>query len=323
MKDRTVLVTGAGGFVGPHLARALGSRGARVEGLGIEPARDDLPLAAWHAADLRDRAALAAALAAARPDAVVHLAGQSSAARSFEQPVETFEINVLGTWNLLEAVRAACPRARLLVVASGEVYGPQPDGTRAAEGTPFCPVSPYALSKATADAMAEAHGRAHGLDVVRVRAFSHAGPGQDPRFVIPSFAQQIAAIEAGKREAVLAVGNLEVTRDFTDVRDVVRAYVALLERGRVGAAYNVCRGDGVRLTDVVRQLISMARVGVRVAVDPARVRPADVPWLVGDPSAIADDTGWRAEVPLERTLADVLEEWRGRERANEAPPLSG
>ena len=147
---------------------------------------------------------------------------------------------------------------------------------------------------------------------MRARAFSHTGPGQSPDFVVPGFAQQIAAIEAGHAKPVLRVGNLEVTRDLSDVRDVARAYVALLARGERGTAYNVCRGEGVRLTEVVRRLVALARVAVRVEPDPARLRPADVAWLVGDPSRIARDTGWRAEIPLERTLADVLEEWRGR-----------
>ena len=313
MTGRTVLVTGASGFVGPHLARALAAVGARVAGLGFEPEPPaGLALAGWHVADLREPEAVADAVARARPDAVVHLAGQSSAARSFADPDATFAANVTGTRHLLEAVRKEAATARVLVVGSGEVYGPQPEGSRAGEETPFAPVSPYAASKAEAERLAEAAGRGeHGLDVVRVRAFSHTGPGQAPAFVVPGFAQQIAAIEAGGTGAVLRVGNLEVTRDLSDVRDVVRAYVALLERGTRGAAYNVCRGEGVKLTEVVRRLVGLARVPIRVEVDPARLRPADIGWLVGDPSRIARDTGWRAELPLERTLHDVLEEWRG------------
>jgi GDP-4-dehydro-6-deoxy-D-mannose reductase len=314
MSGRTVLVTGVSGFVGPHLARALVASGARVVGLGFEPEPPaGVPLEGWHVADLREPAAVARAVALAHPDAVVHLAGQSSAARSFEDPAATFEANVTGTRNLLEAVRAGAPAARVLVVGSSEVYGPQPEGSRVGEETPFAPVSPYASSKAEADRLAEASAQGeHGLDVVRVRAFSHTGPGQSAVFVVPAFAQQIAAIEAGRAEPVLRVGNLEVMRDISDVRDVVRAYVALLARGTRGAAYNVCRGEGVKLTEVVRRLVALARVTIRVEVDPARLRPADIPWLVGDPSRIARDAGWRCEIPLERTLGDVLEEWRGR-----------
>lgn len=312
LTGRSILVTGAGGFVGPHLVRELAARGARVTGLGLEPAPPGLPLADWRTLDLLAGDTLADAVAAIRPHAVVHLAGQSSAARSFERPAETFGINVTGTWRLLEAVSRGAPRARVLVVGSGEAYGPQPEGSRAGEETPFAPVSPYGLSKAAADALAEAQARGAGLDVVRVRAFGHAGPGQDARFALPAFARQIAEIEAGGLEPVLRVGNLEVTRDLSDVRDVARAYALLIERGRAGGAYNVCRGEGVRLRAVVDRLVSLARLPLRIEPDPARRRPADLPWLVGDPSAIARDTGWSATIPLERTLADVLEEWRGR-----------
>jgi GDP-4-dehydro-6-deoxy-D-mannose reductase len=308
---RRILVTGANGFVGPHLARALAGDRAQVHGIGLGEAPAGAALASWRVLDVLDRPALEAAVADCRPEAVVHLAGQSSAARSFTDSAGTFQVNVAGTWNLLEAVRRSAPRARVLVVGSGEAYGPQAEGSRTAEDTPFSPVSPYALSKAAADAIAEAGARGYGLDVVRVRSFSHTGPGQTPDFVVPAFARQIVAIEDGRVEPVLRAGNLEVTRDLADVRDVVRAYVALLERGRSGAAYNVCRGDGVKLTDVVQRLIAQARTRVRVELDPARLRPADISWLVGDPSRIAGEIGWRAEIPLDRTLADVLEEWRG------------
>jgi GDP-4-dehydro-6-deoxy-D-mannose reductase len=311
-----VLVTGAGGFVGPHLARLLAARGARVHGLGIETPPAGAGLAAFHTADLRDVESLRAAIAASAPTAIVHLAGQSSAALSFEKPVETFEINALGTWNLMTAAKAAAPDARLLIVTSGEIYGPLPEGSRATEQTPIRPVSPYALSKAAADAFA-AVASAAGQDVIRARSFGHTGPGQLPRFVVPSMAQQIAAIEAGNSEDIeadkkprLLVGNLDVTRDLSDVRDVAGAYVALLERGKTGAAYNVCRGEGVRLSDVIARLAALCRVKVAVETDPARLRPADVPYLVGDPALIAGDTGWKPAIGLDQTLRDVLDEWR-------------
>jgi len=311
-RGSTFLVTGANGFVGPHLVRALSAGGGRVHGLGVGAAPAGLPLQGWRAADLEDTESIAAAIEAVRPDAVVHLAGQSSAALSFENPIGTFRINALGTWNLLRAVHASAPRARVLVVGTGEIYGPQVEGTRAAEDAPFRPVSPYGLSKAAADALAATAHRSWGLDVVRTRSFAHAGPGQTPRFALPSFAQQIAAIEAGRAEPLLRVGNLKVTRDITDVRDVVAGYLSLLERGHAGAAYNVCRGQGVRLDDVVASLAARARVPVRVEVDPQRFRPADVPYLVGDPSAIERDCGWRAETPLDRTIDELLEEWRAK-----------
>jgi GDP-4-dehydro-6-deoxy-D-mannose reductase len=302
---RIVLVTGASGFVGRHVVELLNASRARVHGLGNEPPKHTLELQEWHTVDLSDMPALTEAIENAAPDFVVHLAGQASAGHSFEQPAETFRVNTIGTWNVLQAVQEAAHRARTLVVGSGESYGPQPEGTRVAEDAPFRPVSPYALSKAAADAFAEV-AAADGQDVVRTRSFAHAGPGQDPRFAIPSWAHQIAAAERGA-EPVIRTGNLEITRDLSDVRDVARAYVALLERGLRGAAYNVCRGEGVTLAHVLERMCAMARVPVRVATDPGRMRPVDVPYLVGDPTAIKRDTGWRAEIALDATLAAVLD----------------
>ena len=305
-----VLVTGAGGFVGPHLVAALAARGARVRGAGLGAPPAGTPLEDWRETDFADAPRALAALAAAPCDAIVHLAGQSSAARSFEAPEETFRANVIGTWALLEAARRHAPAARLLVVGTSEVYGTIEPGTRAAEDAPIRPVSPYALSKAAAEEVARAYAGTHGLDVVCARPFSHTGVGQSPRFVVPSFAQQLAAIEGGRAEPVLRVGNLDVTRDLSDVRDIVEGYCTLLERGSRGVAYNLCRGEGVNLRDMVAELAGLARVPVRIEVDPARLRPADVPWLVGDPSRVAGETGWRTRFPLANTLRDVLEEWR-------------
>jgi GDP-4-dehydro-6-deoxy-D-mannose reductase len=314
MMARAVLVTGPEGFVGHPLVRALHASGAIVHGLGLR-APDDLlstgTLASFAVCDVgaSDVAPLERAIAAARPGQVVHLAGQASAAQSFAEPVATFRANALGTWNVLEAVRRAAPKARVLVVGTGEIYGPQPEGVRVTEDAPAKPVSPYALSKAAADQFA-ALAAERGLDVVRTRSFAHAGAGQHPRFALPSWAQQIAAAERGEAAPVLRVGNLDITRDLSDVADVVQAYRALLERGATGAAYNVCSGAGVRMRDVLDRLIALARVPVRVEVDPARLRPVDVPHLVGDPAAIARDTGWRVSIPLATTLAAVLDHAR-------------
>ncbi len=311
-----VLVTGANGFVGPHLVRALTASGARVQGAGIGNPPAGTQLAGWHSLDLLDPPTVEAAVAAARPDAIVHLAGQSSAALSFQDPEGTFRTNAAGTWHLTEAMRRVVPGARMLLVSSSEVYGSGAAGTRVREDAPHSPVSPYGLSKAAAETLALSHARVHGLDVVVARAFGHTGPGQTPRFVIPGWCEQIARIEAGQTEPVLRVGNLEVTRDLIDVRDVVRAYVALLDRGWRLAAYNVCRGEGVRLAEVLGLLVARARLPVRIESDPTRMRPVDLSWLVGDPSAIMDATGWSAAIPLESTLDDVLAEWRGRTGAS-------
>jgi len=283
-----------------------------VHGFGLGEAPAAPALASWRPGDILDASAVASVVAATRPTHVVHLAGQASAALSYQRPVETYRVNAIGTWMLLEAVHRHAPEARVLVVGSGEVYGPQPEGSRVAEDAPFRPVSPYALSKAAADALSDALARRHGLAVIRTRSFGHTGPGQSPVFVVPSVARQIAEVEAGRAEPVLKVGNLEVTRDLTDVRDVAEGYVALLDRGRPGAAYNVCRGEGVRLSEVVRSMVARARVPVAIRTDPARMRPTDLPYLVGDPGAIARATGWHAARPLDDVLEQVLDDWRRR-----------
>jgi GDP-4-dehydro-6-deoxy-D-mannose reductase len=312
LRGRAVLVTGAGGFVGPHLASALAALGAAVHGCGIGAPPAGTPLESWRELDLADAAALAGTVRAAAPAGVVHLAGQSSAARSFEDPEGTMRANVDGTRNLLEAVQLAAPAARVVVVGTSEVYGPCEPGTRVSEDAPFRPVSPYADSKAKADALAAAYAEQHGLDVVRARPFGHTGPGQTDRFVVPAWAKQVAEAEAGRAEPVLRVGNLEVTRDLSDVRDIVLGYIALLTRGAPGAAYNLCRGEGTPLTAVLATLLALARVPVRHEVDPARLRPADVPYLVGDPTRAERDCGWRTRIPLDDTLRDVLDDWRSR-----------
>jgi len=303
-------VTGASGFVGSHLVPRLAAAGTQVFALGTEAAPAlESQLAGTFIADLRDEAAIRDAVAAARPDAIVHLAALSSAGKSFAEPALTQDVNAKGTGNVLAAARDAAPVARILVVSSSEVYGPQPEGTRIREDTPFHPVSPYAESKAAAEGIAERAAR-EGLDVIRARAFSHTGPGQTTTFVIPGWADQIVRIERGELPPMLRVGNLQVTRDLSDVEDVVGAYLALLERGVRGEAYNVCRGEGVLLADVAAQMAGMASVPIRIEVDPERLRPADVPWLVGDPGKIEVATGWRVTTPLERTLAAVLEHRR-------------
>jgi GDP-4-dehydro-6-deoxy-D-mannose reductase len=217
-------------------------------------------------------------------------------------------VNVLGTVAVLEAVRAHAPGARVVVASSAEVYGAvRAAGSAVPETAPLAPVSPYGASKVAAETAALQFHRAHGLDVVVARAFNAVGPGQSTDFALPGFAAQLAAIARGAGPPVLRVGNLDAERDLTDVRDVARAYALLVERGEPGSVYNVCSGGAVSIRAALDALIRASGLEVRVEVDPMRLRPADAPRLVGDPAKLAAATGWRPEVPLERTLADLLD----------------
>jgi GDP-4-dehydro-6-deoxy-D-mannose reductase len=281
-----VLVTGASGFVGRHLLELLGEEGAPTE------------------VDVTDSAAVAAVVREAQPRAVVHLAALSNVAESWREPARTWEVNVIGTVNVLEAVAREQPRARVLAVSTGEVYGraeqlPTPEDARVA------PVSPYAASKAAAE-VACSQAREAGTDVVVARSFGHEGPGRDERFAVGSWTRQLAELELAGGGA-LRVGNLEVERDIADARDVCRAYRLLLEPVVPVGVYNVATGKSMRLSRVAELLVGMARCKVSIKPDPERFRAADIPVLCGDASRLRQATGWRPQIPLEQTLADTLE----------------
>jgi len=290
-----VLVTGAGGFVGAHLARELGGTAVPAE------------------ADVIDAAALAAALRAVAPAAVVHLAAASSVADSWRDGLEVWRVNALGTVALLDAVAAEAPGARTLVVSTGEVYGPTPDRP-AREDDPVAPLSPYAASKAAAEIAAGRAARVAGLDVLVARPFQHTGPGQDERFAIGSWTHQIARLER-EGGGELEVGDLTIRRDLTDVRDVVRAYRLLLDPAAPAGTYNVASGRAVPLAAVVETLVGLARAPVTIRENPARIRRVDLPVLAGDPGKLRAATGWEPALNLERTLADALEAARAATEA--------
>jgi GDP-4-dehydro-6-deoxy-D-mannose reductase len=306
-----VLVTGANGFVGRHLTRALRAAGHDVVAAGGPHETDPfVPLDLLRAGDV------ARVVAQAAPQAVVHLAGQAFVPVSLREPLATLELNALGTARLLEAVRdqqpAGAAPVRTLVVSSSEVYGVQrPDRMPLDESAQLLPANPYAASKVAAEACALAWHRAYGADVVVARPFNHIGPGQDERFAVSTFARQLAEIAAGG-PPLMYVGNLTAERDFLDVRDVVAAYVALLENGRPGEVYNICSGKAVRLQEVLRQLITIARVPVEVREDPERMRPSDLPILVGDAAKLRAATGWTPQVALAATLRDTYADARER-----------
>jgi GDP-4-dehydro-6-deoxy-D-mannose reductase len=313
-----LLVTGIAGFVGGHLVEYLRAERPDVEVCGLSrPHGRALSGAAAGVrlleADLNDWVSVDAALREVRPDRILHLAGQSSVHQSWLDPGGTLRTNVLGLVNLLDALRKRSLTPDVLVVGSAEEYGfVEARNLPVREDTPLLPGNPYAVSKAAQGLLAVEYARASGLRLVRTRTFHHTGPGRGEAFAESSFARQIAEIEAGLRPAVLQVGNLEAVRDFTDVRDVVRAYWALFERGEAGAVYNVCSGQGRRIQDLLDILVRGSKSAVEVRVDPERLRPSDLPVLVGDPRKLFEATGWELRIPLERSLHDLLQDWRKR-----------
>lgn len=309
-----VLITGATGFAGRHLSSYCASRGHEVHAL-VRPGREGavVPGVAAHAADLSDAAEVAAVLRDVAPEGVAHLAGASSVGRSFAEPVATWDINLGGTLTLLEAVRETGVDGRVLVVTSGEIYGLVPVADLpVTERTPLHPVSPYGASKAAADLAAAQYRAAYGVAAVRVRAFNHVGPGQDPRFVLPNVARQIARAERDGVPVEVTVGNVDTRRDFMDVRDMVRAQLLLLERGDPDAVYLACTGRSVAVRELIEGLAELARVPVTFRSDAGLRREGEQPDLYGSPDRLRADTGWTPEIPMQTTLADTLDWWRAR-----------
>jgi GDP-4-dehydro-6-deoxy-D-mannose reductase len=316
-------VTGSRGFVGARLAAALRRRGEDVVGLDLTPASGEPPSPEGSGrevvCDLGDRLALEEIYEENTPERIYHLAARSSAGRSFREPQETFRANFIGTLNLLETCREGDPTPCVLFVGSSEEYGPRPE-----EAMPLTedlapdPASPYAASKAAGTLLCRQYHRAYGVPIVIARAFSHSGPGQQPVFALPSWARQIARIEAGLGEPVLRVGNLEPRRDYVSVDDVVEGYAALMEKGRPGEVYNVCTGRPHAMRDLLELLLGASANEIRVEVDPARLRPTDIPFMWGDPGKIERETGWRARREVEDWIPELLEDWRGRVKTDES-----
>jgi GDP-4-dehydro-6-deoxy-D-mannose reductase len=307
----SILVTGAAGFAGGHLLDLLSSQGARVIAWHRPGGAPPIELIGvrWRAVDITDATAVRQAIAADEPTAIYHCAGESHVARSNQQTTSTYEINVRGTHHLVDAVRRAGVRARLVVPSSAMVYASS--GEALTEGQPLVPQGAYAVSK-LAQEMTALRAREDGLKVTVARAFNHVGPRQDPFFAASGFARRIADIEAGKWEPVIAVGNLDARRDIHDVRDTVRAYQLILERGTDGRAYNVCSGRAIQIGELLDKLLAHARVPIKIRVDPARYRPNDVPLLLGDPARLTSELGWLPTISLDQTIEDVLAYWRGR-----------
>lgn len=309
---RKVLVTGASGFVGAHLLRLLDAE----PGVELHAwTRDVVPegtRARWVVLEVADRQVVHDAIAETRPDLVFHLAGAAHVGQSFGSVTETLATNVMGTAHLLDALRDHHVAARTLVVGSSTVYRPSEEALT--EESPIGPTSPYGLSKLAQERLAVRASHEDGLDVLVVRSFNHFGPGQAPSFFAPAFARQIAEIEAGLRPPVIRVGNLDARRDLTDVRDTVRAYRLLMERGARGAVYNMCTGRAHGVGDILAAMARRARVAVKMEEDPALLRPNDNPVVLGSYARLERATGWTPEIPLERTIEDLLNDWRERVR---------
>jgi GDP-4-dehydro-6-deoxy-D-mannose reductase len=309
------LITGVGGFVGRHLLNHLLEEGDEVCGLGRAGDVGGVSGVRVFRTDLADRSAVERMVRDAQPEAVYHLAAQSSPAESLGDPWATIGNNLLAQINLFEALLSAGLRPPVLVIGSSDEYGRvSPDEVPTHENVPLRPTTPYAVSKVGQDMMGFQYFAQHGLPVVRVRPFNHTGPGHDARFVVPSFAQQLAEMEAGSREPVLRVGNLNVERDFTDARDMVRAYRLALILGVPGEVYNLGRGRSVRIAEMVDELTSMCHVPVETRVDPALLRPSDIPKQEADTRKFTSLTGWQPAIPWHTTLRDTLEYWREKVR---------
>lgn len=314
MTEGPTLVTGATGFVGSHLLDRLADDTAVVAWYrpgGSEP--DGTRPIDWQAVDLLDADGVRAAIEDAVPSRIFHVAGAPSVDTSWKNMVPHLRTNALGTHHLLEAVRLATPRCRVLVVSSAQVYqvGDEPIDESAA----LVPASPYGLSKLAQDQLALRAAREDALDVIVARPFNHIGPRQRPAFAVSSFARQIARIEAGLAPPEMRVGNLDTRRDVTDVRDVTDAYRLLMHAAPAGRPYNICSGRAWRIGDLLEELVNLARVRVEIEVDPARLRPDDIPVLQGDATRLRSELGWAPRIPVEQTLADTLDWWRDEVKA--------
>jgi GDP-4-dehydro-6-deoxy-D-mannose reductase len=308
MNAHTVFLTGSAGFCGHHLATYLSRQGNDVTGFdrSEKPCTD---CTRTYTGDVNDTAILQNSLRETYPGTVFHLAALTDARLGYQQ---LHTVNTLGTFSLLESVREACPERILVITSSSAVYGhASPDSLPIRETQPFHPTNPYAVSKIAQEMIAYQHFAQHDLRVIRTRAFNLTGPGESAHFVTSAFARQIAEIEANLRKPVIRVGNLESVRDFTDVRDVVRAYSLLAEKGKPGEVYNVCSGKGTSIKNLLQILLELStQPDIAVQVDPSRLQPADVPIQIGDAGKLQALTGWTPTIPLRQTLEDVLNYWR-------------
>jgi GDP-4-dehydro-6-deoxy-D-mannose reductase len=315
-----VLITGITGFAGSHLAEYILAHhpGVQVHGIIRWRSRMDnvasiLGRVELHEADLKDMVSLKKVLAASRPERIFHLAAQSFVPTSWRLPAETFMINSVGQINLFESILDLKLDPRIQIAGSSEEYGMvHPDEVPMKESNPLRPLSPYAVSKVAQDLLGYQYFKSYGLKVIRTRGFNHTGPRRGDVFVTSNFSKQVAEIEKGKREPVIHVGNLDAKRDFTDVRDMVRAYWLAAEKGEPGDVYNLGTGTAISMHELLEMLSALSKTKFRVQVDPDRLRPSDVQILLADASKFRKLTGWAPTIPFEKTLSDLLDYWRER-----------
>lgn len=318
MAKKKVFITGIAGFVGSHLAELLLAKNFEVYGLCRQRSRKDhiesiIPKLHLEDADLMDTHSLYGVVSRIKPDYIFHLAAQSFVPTSWVSPSVTLEVNIVGTANLFEAVKMAGIDPVIQIACSSEEYGlVQPDELPIKETNPLRPLSPYAVSKLAMDYLGYQYYQSYKVRVIRTRGFNHTGPRRGETFAESNFAKQIAMIEKGKQEAVISVGNLDASRDYTDVRDMVRAYLLSVEKCDPGEAYNICTGSTIKIEDMLHMLLSFSKVKPEIRPDESRMRPSDVPILLGDNTKFVAKTGWKPEIPFEKTMEDLLNYWRER-----------
>lgn len=316
--QKRALITGITGFAGSHLAELLLKKGFSVYGISrprsktdnIDEIQNDITL---EDADILDSHSLYSIMVKIKPNYIFHLAAQSFVQSSWASPANTMEINVVGSVHLFEAIRRAEINPVIQIACSSEEYGlVYENEVPVKEENPLRPQSPYAVSKVAMDYLGYQYHQSYGIKVVRTRGFNHTGPRRGEVFVTSNFARQIAEIEKGKREPVIEVGNLEAKRDWTDVRDMVRGYLLALEKGDPGEVYNICTGKAWKISEMLNILLKLTKIKVKTKQVPERMRPSDVPILIGDCTKFRKKTGWKPEIPFEQTLTDLLNYWRER-----------
>ena len=304
------MIIGAAGFVGPYLAEAVHQNMfCDVVVTKLKHEKLEIPNVRTIDLNILVEQEICDVLKKELPDYIFHLAAQSSVALSWKNPKLTVDVNVVGALNLLNAIRKLDYNPKVLIVGSGEEYGRVTD-CPISENTVQRPGNVYAVTKATQNMMAAIYARAYGLHLVMTRSFNHIGPKQIPQFVVADFCSQVVKIEKGLQEPVLKVGNLSAKRDFTDVRDVARAYTRLILYGKPGETYNVGSGHAIAIEDILKVILSLSKSEIKVEIDPGKLRPVDVPIIEADTAKIFNDTGWKPEISLEQTISDTLQYWR-------------